>query len=113
LFCLNVVHSLKYCSTQAFICSICPSIHGWNAIDRFCWIPRFLHNILEKFDVKWGSQLKMIYLGVLNQGTRCFRYSLATPGSSIILLHGMNLAALEHLSLAPGMRLACTPREPG
>jgi len=37
----------------------------------------------------------MILLGSLNQGTRCFRYSSATPVPLIIFVHGMNLAALE------------------
>src|SRR6266436_9331898 len=51
---------------------------------------------LEKFDANRGSQLDMMHLGTLNHGTRCLRYSWATPGLSIVLLQGMNLAALEH-----------------
>ena len=38
----------------------------------------------------------MILFGRLNHGTRCFKYLLATPVPLIVLLHGMNLAALEH-----------------
>ncbi len=96
LFCRPVVHGQRYCSIQAFIHSICPSVLGWNAVDRFCWTPSALQMALEKFDVNRGSQSDMICLGTLNHGTRCLRYSWATPGPSIILLQGMNLAALEH-----------------
>ena len=42
-----------------------------------------------------GSQSEMILLGIPNHGTRCFKYSCATPGLSIVLQHGINLAALE------------------
>ena len=34
--CFSVVHCLRYCSTQAFIRSVCPSVLGWNAIEMFC-----------------------------------------------------------------------------
>ncbi len=55
LFCCPVVHGLRYCSIQAFIHSICPSVLGWNTVDRFCWTPNALQIALEKFDVKCGS----------------------------------------------------------
>ncbi len=96
LFCHPVVHGLRYCSIQVFIHSICLSVLGWNVVDRFCWTPNALQMALEKFDVKCGSQSEMMCFGTLNQGTRCFRYSWAMPGPSIILLQGMNLAAFEH-----------------
>ncbi len=50
LFCHPVVHGLRYCSIQAFICSVCPSVLGWNAVDKFCWTPSDLQMALEKFD---------------------------------------------------------------
>ncbi len=96
LFCCPVVHGLRYCSIQAFICSVCPSVLGWNAVDRFCWTPNALQTALEKFNAKCGSQSDMMRLGTPNHGTRCLRYSWAMPGPSIILLQGMNLAAFEH-----------------
>ena len=96
LFCHPVVHGLRYCSIQAFICSVCPSVLGWNAVDKFCWTPSDLQMALEKFDANWGSWLDMMCLGTPNHGTRCLRYSWAMPGLSIILLQGMNLAAFEH-----------------
>ncbi len=65
-------------------------------MDRFCWIPSALQMALEKFDANQGSQPDMMCLGTLNHGTRCLRYSWATPGPSIVLLQGINLAALEH-----------------
>jgi hypothetical protein len=85
LFCLPVVHAQRYCSTQAFICSVCPSVREWKAVERFCWIPKLAQSDLEKCDVKRGSRSDMILLERPNQGTRCFRYSSATPGPSIVL----------------------------
>ncbi len=76
--------------------SICPSVLGWNVVDRFCWIPSALQMALEKFDVNQGSRSDMMHLGTPNHGTRCLRYSRVMPGPSIVLLQGMNLAALEH-----------------
>ena len=93
LFCLCDVYGLRYCSIQVFILSVWPSVLGWKAVDR---TPRLQHNACEKVDAKWGSRSDMILFGIPNQGTRCFRYLLATPGPSIVLWHGMNLAALEH-----------------
>ncbi len=55
LFCRPVVHGLRYCSIQVFIHSVCPSVLGWNMVDRFCWTPKALQIALEKFDAKCGS----------------------------------------------------------
>ena len=90
------VHGRRYCSSQAFILSVWPSVRGWKAVERFCWIPRALHISFAKAEVKHGSLSEMIRLGSPNQGTKCCRYSLAMPGPSIVLLQGMNFAALEH-----------------
>jgi len=65
-------------------------------VDRFCWIPSALHISFANTKVNWGLWSEMIHLGRLNQGMRCFRYLRATPVPSIVLLHRMNLAALEH-----------------
>jgi len=89
------VQGCKYCSIQAFMHSVCLSVQGWKAVERFCWIPSALHISFANAEVNRGSRSKMILLGSLNQGTRCFRYSSATPVPSIVFVHGMNLAALE------------------
>ena len=96
LFCLWVVHGHRYCSTQAFICSIYPSVQGWNSMERFCWTSRFLQRVFAKLNVNLESQSEITHLVVPNHGIRCFRYLLATPGPSIILWQGMNFATLEH-----------------
>jgi|SRR5216683_2656402 len=33
--CLSVVYCLRYCSTQAFIHSVCPSVLEWNTVEMF------------------------------------------------------------------------------
>src|SRR5712691_11478733 len=89
------VQGRRDCSSHAFIRSVWPSVRGWKAVDKFCWIPRALHISLANAEVKRGSLSEMICWGSPNQGTRCRRYSLATPGPSIVLWQGINLAALE------------------
>ena len=49
-----------------------------------------------KWLVNLGSRSDMICLGILNQGNRCNRYNAATPCPSMVLLQGINFAALEH-----------------
>src|SRR6266566_5339439 len=95
-FCLPIVHTRRYCSTQAFIHSVWPSVLGWKAVDRFCETLSPAHKVLEKCDEKWGSRSDMILPGMPNQGMRCFKYSWATPGPLIVLWHGMNFATFEH-----------------
>jgi hypothetical protein len=85
LFCHPVIHARRYCSTHAFIHSVCQSVWGWNAVDKLWLTPRLLQRVFEKCDVKRGSRSEMIRFGIPNQGTRCFRYSWATPVPSIIL----------------------------
>jgi len=89
------VQGHKYCSIQAFMCSVCPSVQGWKAVERFCWIPSALHISFANAEVNRGSRSKIILLGSPNQGTRCFKYLSATPVPSIVFVQGMNLAALE------------------
>src|SRR5580692_3781595 len=74
LSCRAVDHGQRYCSIQAFILSVCPSVLGWKAVDKFCWMPSALQIVFENLDVNCGSQLDMILLGMPNQGVRCFRY---------------------------------------
>jgi hypothetical protein len=59
-------------------------------------MPVSLQIVHEKLKVKCGSLSDMIHHGRPNYGTRWRRYSLVTPGPSIVFVHGMNLAALEH-----------------
>jgi hypothetical protein len=42
----NAHQGLRYYSSQVFICSVCLSILEWNAVDKFCWIPRALHSVV-------------------------------------------------------------------
>src|SRR5450631_391427 len=45
----------RYCSTHWFFRSEMPSVWGWNAEERFCWIPNLLVRLFPKCDVKRGS----------------------------------------------------------
>ena len=90
------VQGCKYCSIHAFIHSVCPLVLGWKVVERFCWIPRSQQRAVKKFEVNCRLQSLMIHFGRPNQGTKCFKYSLATSLPSIIFIQGMNLAALKH-----------------
>jgi len=89
------VQGCKYCLIQAFIRSVCLSVQGWKAVERFCWIPSALHISFANAEMNQGLRSEMILLGSPNHSTRCFRYLSATPVPSIVFVHGMNLAALE------------------
>src|ERR1700747_596354 len=68
-----VVQGRRYCSSQAFILSVWPSVLGWNAVEKFCWIPSPWAIALENPDVNLGSLSEMMRLGIPNQGTMCCR----------------------------------------
>jgi hypothetical protein len=70
LFCRSLTKWRRYPFTHWFKCSVCPSIRGWKAVLRFCWMSVALHTALEKCDVNRGSQSEMILFGIPNHGTR-------------------------------------------
>src|SRR5580692_8055512 len=55
LSCRAVDHGQRYCSIQVFILSVCPSVLGWKAVERFCWMPNALQIVFENLDVNHGS----------------------------------------------------------
>src|SRR5487761_1889355 len=61
-----VAMSLRYCSTHWFFLSESPSVWGWYAVDRFCWMPRLLVSALPKCDVNLGSLSLMMRVGSPN-----------------------------------------------
>ena len=63
-------HGRRYCSSQAFIRSVCPSVRGWKAIDRFCLMPRALQRCVVNWLVNHGSLSEIILFGRPNMGTR-------------------------------------------
>ena len=63
---------------------------------RFCCIPVALHTALLKCNVNLGSQSEIMCLGIPNNGNRYLKYCAAMPSPSMVLLIGMNFAALEH-----------------
>ena len=46
----------RYCSTHWFFRSDRPLVWGWNAVERFCWMPSFAVRAFPKWDVNLGSQ---------------------------------------------------------
>jgi hypothetical protein len=69
----DAYQGLRYCSSQVFIHSVCPSILGWNGVDKFYWILRALHSMMTNWLAKCGSWSEIIHLGSLDMGTRCVR----------------------------------------
>src|SRR5438034_9228422 len=48
------MYALRYCSTVWFICSICPSVCEWNAVEHLCLIPNCAIIICQNFKVYVG-----------------------------------------------------------
>jgi hypothetical protein len=90
-----LVQGRRYCSTQAFIHSVWPSVRGWNALERFCCIPKFLHIARENCDANRGSRSEMMRRGSPKKGRMCFMYKHADSVPSIVLRQGMNRVAFE------------------
>ena len=57
-------------------------------------MPVALHTALVKCAVNLGSRSDMMCFGIPNKGNRCLKYRIAVPLPSMVLLHGMNFAAL-------------------
>ncbi len=57
------VTSRKYCSIHWFFRSDRPSVWGWNAVDRFHWMPSFSVSALPNCKVNLGSRSLIILVG--------------------------------------------------
>ena len=88
--------SFRYCSTHWFFCSESPSVWGWEAVDKFCWIPNCLVSAFPKCEVNLGSLSLMIFLGSPYYRLMWLRYSCAIPTPEMWVEHGRNSATLEH-----------------
>src|SRR5258708_9347024 len=86
----------RYCSTHWFFRSDSPSVWGWKAVDRFCWIPRHAVSAFPKCDVKRGSRSVISFMGSPNHRYTWSRYSWAIPTPVIVVEHGRNMALREH-----------------
>src|SRR6266403_5991264 len=60
------VTSHRYCSIHWFFHSNSPSVWGWNAVDRFHWIPSFSVSALPNCEVNLGSRSLIIFVGSPN-----------------------------------------------
>ena len=78
------------------MCSDCPSVCGWNAVLIFCCMPVALYTTLLKWLANLGSQSNIICLGIPNQGNKCWKYLIAIPWPSMVLLQEINFAAFKH-----------------
>jgi hypothetical protein len=63
---------------------------------RFYLMPVALHTAFAKCPVNLGSLFDMMHFGMPKRGSKCLMYKVATPSPSMVLLHRMNLADLEH-----------------
>src|SRR5258708_16277623 len=56
----------RYCSIHWFFRSDRPSVWGWKAVDRFCWIPSRMFSAFPKCDVKRGARSVINLVGSPN-----------------------------------------------
>ena len=69
----SAVQIRRYCSSHWLACSLVPLVCGWNAVKTFYCIWRSWHSSFVKCDTNLGSQSLMIFQGILNHGTWCWR----------------------------------------
>src|SRR6266481_3852634 len=60
------VTSRRYCSIHWFFRSDSSSVWGWNAVDKFCWMPSFSVSALPNCKVNLGSRSLIILFGSPN-----------------------------------------------
>ena len=92
----SAVQIRRYCSSHWLAHSLVPSVLGWNAVDTFRCMWRRWHSSFVKCDMNLGSWSLMIFRGMPNHRTKCWRYNAATSCPVIVVLHGMNLATFKH-----------------
>jgi hypothetical protein len=78
----------------------------------FCSICSWVHSSLLNFDVKRGSQSKMILRGILKCGNTCVAYKVVMPSESMSFLQGRNIVALVQ-SWSVMVRIESYPFERG
>src|SRR5258708_38049113 len=66
-------HGRRYCSSQAFIHSVCPLVLGWKVVERFCLMPKALQRGVANWLANRGSLLEMILFSSPKRGTCWFR----------------------------------------
>ena len=89
------VTNLRYFSTHWFFHSESPSVWGWEAVNRFCWIPSHLVSAFPKCEVNLGSLSLMTFLGSPYYELMWLRYNYAIPTLEMWVEHGKNSATLE------------------
>ena len=67
----SLVQARKKVSTSWFARSVCPSVLGWNAVNKLTYIPMRLQNDFHIIETNWGPQSEVIEAGMpCNQYTQ-------------------------------------------
>ena len=103
--------SRRYCSTSWLIHSVCPSVCGWYAVDKFPTTPVNLWRSFMNWAANWGPQSLITF-----QGSPCLLhtwslYMRAVPWAVSSMFVGMTIIILENRSTIT--RMALKPLDSG
>src|SRR5229473_3861511 len=93
------------------ILSVCPSVCGWNAVDKFVVIPSFLCSSVMNFDANCGPLSEIIFLGNPCFANTCCMYSSAIPSLVMVVRTGTMTASF--VSLQAHTKIALYPFNSG
>jgi hypothetical protein len=103
----QLMYVQRFCLSSWLIHSICPSVCGWNAVERFCLIPRCQHNSFMNPDLNCDPWSLMMTSGIPWFRNILSWKILVTPSLVIVMFHSCTTALLPCLSEAT--KSACIP----
>jgi hypothetical protein len=98
LSCWWLVNIRRYCSMPAFICYLCPSTLGWNAVHNCQSIPKQSHRLFQKAAANCGPLSDMLVFGRPCNLTTSHRNSLTSPRGSMVVRYGFNCLIFDSQS---------------
>ena len=87
--------SCTYCFTPPFINSVCAPVSGWKAVDIFCSITKWMHNIPLNTDANWSPRSETIVAGSPCSCTTTLKIDSANLWALIIIKQGMKCIIVE------------------
>src|ERR1700722_3084917 len=105
--CQWLMNTRRYCSTSWFTLSVCPSVCGWYAVERFPCVPTSLYKSFMNCVANWGPLSLITFLGILYLLHTWSLKILATPwavtpvcvGRMMIIL--VNISHITRITLYP------------
>ena len=101
----------RYLSISWLICSVCPSVCGWNAVDGLPFMSSDWYRLVTNFDTNWCPLSLMTFSGNPCSLNTWSLNILAYPSAVIVVLVG--IACVCFVSLSTMTRMALYPQLSG